>query len=86
MDSLWGLNAATAMSIEVDHRVMFVDFDQRAGPVSRLHHAVAFGPRFHDFPMLDGSREPGTESALPTGLASSTTAAAAVPAVPAAAT
>src|SRR5258705_3775086 len=35
------------MLVEVDHRVMLVDFDERARPISGLDDAVALGPRFH---------------------------------------
>src|SRR5262249_45826447 len=33
--------------VEVDDGVMFVDFDQRARPVRRLHDPIALRPRFH---------------------------------------
>src|SRR5262245_14244160 len=37
--------------VEVDHRVMLVDFDERAGPVRGLGDAIAFGPVFHRCPV-----------------------------------
>src|SRR5438045_6700977 len=43
---------------------MFVDFDERARPVGRLHHPVAFGPCFHYCPMHDGEEPRGAEHTI----------------------
>ena len=40
------------MLIEVDYRVVLVDFHERARPVGGLHNTIAFGPRFHRSPIL----------------------------------
>ena len=78
--------------VEVDHRMLVVDFDQRAQPVGRLHDAVTFGPRFHGSPapleagdsrFIPGLQCPVSDSErLPARLApSAATAAATVAAV-----
>src|SRR5262245_31390493 len=45
------------MFIEVDHRVMFVDLDERACPIRGLNDAIAFRPSFHRV-YQRGSRRP----------------------------
>src|SRR5439155_16680445 len=63
----------TTVLVEVDHGVMLVDFDERAGPVVGLHDPIAFRPSFHRCPMAPSGAE-----TLPARLAASAAATAAV--------
>src|SRR5262245_6068700 len=47
-----GREHTTTVFVEVDDRMVFVDFDEGAGPVVGLNDAIAFGPRLHRCPML----------------------------------
>src|SRR5262249_59977825 len=53
-----GREDAAAVLVEVDHRVVLVDFDERAGAVGRLRDAVAFRPVLHHATSAARGRPP----------------------------
>src|SRR5438093_480120 len=75
-----GCKHTATVLVEVDHRMMLVHFDERAGPVIGLHDPIAFRPSFHRHPTGYWRRS-ATRETLPARLAASAAAAAAVAAV-----